>query len=97
MNVLYSKGVGHVIRLDKPHRMESSDMEIIDYEILVKNLIPPMGDGKEYYAVIQFLVVKTTEGNKHVDLDLGETHGKTAAEARSKMQDKFDNWRQSNT
>lgn len=72
-------------------------MEIVDYEILVQDVIPPLGGGKKYYAVIQFLVVKTDEGNKHVKLDLGETHGKTKEEARSKMQRKFDVWQKSNT
>ena len=71
-------------------------MEIVDYEILVQNLILPMGGGRKYYAVIQFLVVKTDEGNKHINIDLGETYGKTEEEARSKMQDKFDGWRKSN-
>ena len=71
-------------------------MEIVDYEILVQNLIPPMSGGRKYYAVIQFLVVKTDEGNKHINPNLGETYGKTEEEARSKMQDKFDSWRKSN-
>lgn len=71
-------------------------MEIIDYEILVQKLIPPMGGGRKYYAVIQFLVVKTDEGSKHVNLDLGETYGKTIEEARTKMQAKYDAWRKSN-
>lgn len=82
--------------LEKSPKWELKDMEVVDYEVLVKDLIPPMGGGRKYYAVIQFLVVKTNEGNKHVNLDLGETYGKTEEEARSKMLAKFDDWRKSN-
>lgn len=71
-------------------------MEVVDYEILVQDLLPPMGGGRKYYAVIQFLVVKTADGHEHVNLDLGEAYGKTEEEARSKMQAKFDGWRKSN-
>ena len=67
-------------------------MKVVDYEILVQDLIPPIGGVFNYYAVIQFLVVETPEGNKRIDPGLGETHGKTEAEARSKMQSKFDEW-----
>ena len=59
-------------------------------------MMPSLGGGRRFYAVLQFLVVRTDEGNKHVKLDLGEAHGKTAEEARSKMQEKFDVWRKSN-
>ena len=71
-------------------------MKIVDYEILVQDIIPPIGGKLKYSAVIQFLVVETPEGNKHIDLDLGETHGKTKEEARAKMQAKFDEWSQKN-
>ena len=75
---------------------ELNCMEIVDYEILVQKLVPPMGGGRNYYAVIQFLVVRTDEGSEHVSLDLGETYGKTEEEARSKMQAKYDVWCKSN-
>lgn len=68
-------------------------MEVVDYDILVKDLTPPLGGGRKFYAVLNFLVVRTDEGNKHVKLDLGEAYGKTEEEARSKMQEKFDVWR----
>lgn len=71
-------------------------MEVVDFEILVRDLIPPLGGGRKHYAVIQFIVVKTDEGNKRVNPHLGETHGKTEEEARSKMQEKFDVWLKSN-
>lgn len=72
-------------------------MEVVDYGILVQDLLPPMGGGRKYYAVIQFLVVKTADGHERVNLDLGEAYGKTEEEARSKMQGKFDAWRKSYT
>ncbi len=67
-------------------------MEVIDYEILVKDLIPPIGGMIKYYAVVRFLVVKTDSGNKRVNPNLHESHGKTKDEARRKMQEKLDEW-----
>lgn len=71
-------------------------MEVVDYEILVQDLIPPMGGGRKYYAVIQFLAVETEGGSKRIDPGLGESHGRTPEEARAKMQAKFDSWRKEN-
>ncbi|MEQ1488091.1 MAG: hypothetical protein ABL920_06335 [Methylotenera sp.] len=70
-------------------------MIIVDYEILVQNLVPPLGLFK-HYAVIQFLIIETEKGNKKIDLGFGETYGKTEDEARAKMQAKFDSWRKEN-
>ena len=71
-------------------------MEVLDYEILVQDLIPPMGGGLKHYAVIQFLFVMTDEGRKQINPRLGESYGKTEKDARAKMQAKFDAWRKSN-
>ena len=67
-------------------------MEVIAYEILVQDMIPPIGGTLKYYAVVQFLVVKTDEGNKRINPNLDESYGKTKDEARRKMQDKLDKW-----
>ena len=67
-------------------------MKVLDYEILIQDLIPPMGNIYHYYAVIQFLVVETPNGNKQINPNLGETHGRTKEEAREKMQVRFNNW-----
>ena len=72
-------------------------MKVLDYEILVQDLIPPIGGVLKYYAVIQFLAVETPEGNNRVNPNLGETHGKTKEESRAKMQTKFDNWVKENS
>jgi hypothetical protein len=71
-------------------------VKVVDYEILVQDLVPPIGGVLKHYAVIQFLVVETEEGNKRIDPGLGEAHGKTPEEARAKMQAKFDGWREAN-
>lgn len=68
-------------------------MKIVDYEILVQKLVPPMGGGQKYYAVMQFVIVETPNGNQNIGTNLSETYGKTESEARSKMQAKFDQWR----
>ena len=72
-------------------------MKVVDYEILVQDLIPPIGGVLKYYAGIQFLVIETPEGNKRVNPNLGETHGKTKEDARAKMQTKLDNWVKENS
>jgi len=77
-------------------KSEITIMKIMDYEIHVQELTPPIGGVLKYYAVIQFLVVETLDGNKSINPNLGETHGRTAEEARAKMQTKFDNWVQEN-
>ncbi len=69
----------------------------IDYEILVQDLIPPIGGVFKYYAVIQFLVVETPEGNKHINPNLKEVYGKTQEEAQTKMKEKLDNWLKENS
>tara|TARA_A100001391_G_scaffold4744_1_gene3328 strand:- start:183 stop:404 length:222 start_codon:yes stop_codon:yes gene_type:complete len=71
-------------------------MKVLDYEILVKELVPPIGGKLTHYAVIQFLVVEDSEGNKRMEPGLGETHGKSEEEARSKMREKFKKWEEAN-
>jgi hypothetical protein len=46
----------------------------------------------KFCSIVQFLYVKTDQGNKRVISDLGETYGKTEEEAERKMQDKIDAW-----
>ena len=71
-------------------------MKVRDYEILIQDLIPPIGRVHKYFAVIRFLVVESPEGNKRVDPDLGETHGRTKEEAEAKMQSNLDDWLKDN-
>ena len=72
-------------------------MKVVDYEILVQDLTPPLGGVLKFSAVIQFVVFETPDGNTSINPNLGETHGRTAKEARGKMQTKFDNWVQENS
>lgn len=67
-------------------------MVVVDYEILVQDIVPPIGGVLKFGATIHFLVVKEPGGNKRLNPDLGETYGKTREEARAKMQTKFDEW-----
>ena len=71
-------------------------MKVVDYEILVQDLIPPIGE-LNISRAFNSLVVETPEGNKRINLNLGETHGKTQDEARAKMQAKFDKWLKENS
>ncbi len=73
------------------------DMKVVDYDILVQELFPPIGGMLQYNAVISFLVVETKEGNKRMYPDLGKTYGKTQEEAWKKMQAKFDDWLSANS
>lgn len=67
-------------------------MEIVDYEILVQELVPPIGPNQKYFAVIQFLNVKSANGKESINPELGETYGQSEGVARHKMQKKFDDW-----
>ncbi len=69
-------------------------MEILDYEILTQKLGRPLG-GNEYYAVIHFVYVKSENGKKNINLDLGESLGRSSNEAREKMQLKYTAWLES--
>jgi hypothetical protein len=66
-------------------------MEIFDFEILVQELGCPLGKYK-YFATLQFVYVKTENGTKDIKPDLGESHGETQEEARSKMHEKYQTW-----
>ncbi|MDZ4299030.1 MAG: hypothetical protein U0998_03880 [Moraxellaceae bacterium] len=66
-------------------------MEIFDYEILVQELVPPVGRNK-YFAVLQFVYANTENGTQDIKPDLGESHGETEAEARRKMENKYQEW-----
>ncbi len=67
-------------------------MKVVDYDILVQELIPPIDGMIKYFAVINFLVIETKGGNKRISPSLGKTHGETQEEARNKMQAKYDGW-----
>jgi hypothetical protein len=72
-------------------------MKVVDYEILVQNLTPSIGEILKFFAVIEFLVIETPNGRKIINPNLSETHGRTAEEARAKMQAKLDKWMQENS
>lgn len=66
-------------------------MEISDYEILVQDLIPPIGKNR-YYAVLQFVYAQTENGTQDIKPNLGECYGETEVEARRKMAIKYQEW-----
>jgi hypothetical protein len=66
-----------------------------EYEIIEDKLVPPVGPFK-FYAKVQFFYDWRTGKKVLVPLDLGEAHGCSADEARSKMQDRVDKWLQDN-
>ncbi|MCW8934732.1 MAG: hypothetical protein OQK98_08410 [Gammaproteobacteria bacterium] len=67
-------------------------MEIADYEITTQELIPPLGNMYTHYAAISWVYIKTNEGNKRINVDLGEENGKSEEEAKNKMKIKFEAW-----
>ena len=67
-------------------------MDILDYEILVQEIKPPIGKVIKYCAVIQFVSIKTDDGHKKIYPDLGETQGSTQDEARQKLQLIYEAW-----
>ena len=67
-------------------------MEIADYEITVQELIPPIGRIFTHCAAISWVYEKTNEGNKRINVNLGEVNGKSEEDARKKMQLKFESW-----
>lgn len=66
-------------------------MLIVDHKIHTHEMVRPIGVMK-FCSIVQFLYVKTDQGNKRVISDLGETYGKTEEDAERKMQDKIDAW-----
>lgn len=67
-------------------------MKIVDYHIRVQEIIPPMGGGLTHAARIDFVVIRSPDGNIRDNPNLGEVHGRSEDEARMKMKRKFDEW-----
>ena len=67
-------------------------MEIADYEITVQELIPPIGHVSTHCAAISWVFEKTNDGNKRVEVNLGEVYGKSEEDARNKMEKIFESW-----
>jgi len=67
-------------------------MEVADYEITTQELVPPIGGIYTHCAAISWVYVKTNEGNKRINVDLGEVHGESEEDARNQMKAKSDSW-----
>lgn len=67
-------------------------MNIVDYKILAQQLTNPIGNNR-YHAIIEFVYIKTENGNKKINTGLKETYGRTEDEARAKMKLRFDDWK----
>ena len=67
-------------------------MKIIECDIEVQDIIPPIGGTLRYEAIIKFLHVETSEGDKQINPDLGVTYGKTEDDARTMIQEKLNDW-----
>ena len=67
-------------------------MKYKDSEVLVREVIPPVGGKFCFSATVQFLVVEESGDTRRLNPELGECLGETSAEARSKMQSKLQEW-----
>tara|TARA_R110002110_G_scaffold415835_1_gene657241 strand:+ start:71472 stop:71693 length:222 start_codon:yes stop_codon:yes gene_type:complete len=66
----------------------------IEFYIKVEELDPPVGRVFTHAAKVQFMAIRTPDGNiKNLNPNFGEVHGKSAQEAEQKMQEKVEKWR----
>ena len=67
-------------------------MRLVDYEILVTQLNPPIGKWGLFAAKVQFLKVNTDDGIKDFASTFGERIAETEAEAREKLKIEVNQW-----
>ncbi len=67
-------------------------MKISDLELIITEVVPPVGGVLSFSAKVQFLYIEDKNDRRKVTYDFGETLGKTSKEAETKMQEKVNNW-----
>lgn len=67
-------------------------MKKLKYDIIVRDMIPPIGGMVRFYAKVSNLYQDMGSHERIIAHDFGETHGKTKDEAEKQMREIVDDW-----